>query len=414
MKNRFKKAAAVICAAVMSVSLCGCADTGSIMTVDGLTIRNGVYLYYQQTALSNARNAVSEQEEAEKSDSTADSSEATADTSASTAETTETKEPDLLDKYINGTPVVDWVKDDTMRLVREFVTVQRLCEEKGITLTDEEKNSINSDVKSMWNDSNYYAQYLYGVDTIGEYYESMGIAEESVKQVFTVDSLKTKLFSKFYDKDGETPVTDDELKEFLKENYAAVKTISFTLDEDTDQNDVVIEAEAYAERINNGESLIDVKYDIDLKAKQEEAKPGIEEYYGEGSVEDMTLEEYMEQELAKITVDKIESADDLDTVFSKDGSAFDEDVIDYILGLPEDGKASVYTNEAETAVYIIMREDVTAKTEWIENNRTGILMDMKSDEYDSVLELYGQNYDVDSNSYLVDNKYSPEKLRESE
>ena len=34
----------------------------------------------------------------------------------------------------------------------------------------------------------------------------------------------------------------------------------------------------------------------------------------------------------------------------------------------------------------------------------------KGDEFEGYLDLYSQNYSVEKNSYLVDTKYSPEKL----
>lgn len=429
MKIDFKKTAAMLCAAVMAVSMCGCADNGTIMTVDGMTIRNGIYLYYQRSAYSNAQAAFEKEQaenaekESDTSDTSADTSDASSDASDTTSESSDTSDtsetPVLLDQTIEGKTASQWIKEDTLKQVREFVAVQRLCDEKGVSLTDDELNSVNSDIKSMWDDENYYVQYLYGFKTMGEYYESIGIAKESVKQIYMVDTLQTKLFSKFYDKDGETPVSDEELTQFLKDNYVSVKAIKFSftdsegneLTEDSDKEVIVESAKEYADRINNGESIIDIKYDIDLKAEQEKQKPSIEEYYNENGINDMSLAEYTEQELAKVTVDKLESADDLDTVFNKNMSSFSDDMTEYILGLAADGKASVYTDKDNSYAYLIVRENVTGKTSWLEKNRTGVLMAMKSDDFETSLEQTGLNYSVDVNSYLVDSKYSPEKLR---
>ena len=73
MKLGFKKIFAALTAAAVSVSMCGCMDNGKIMTVDGMEINNGVYLYYQQSAYSDAQKKIDEAQEAS-SESTSDSS----------------------------------------------------------------------------------------------------------------------------------------------------------------------------------------------------------------------------------------------------------------------------------------------------------------------------------------------------
>ena len=81
-------------------------------------------------------------------------------------------------------------------------------------------------MKSVWEDSSLYIQYFFGVDTAGQYYESNGISRESYTQINTAAKLKDKLFTKLYDKDGETPVSDEELNNFTKENYACAVILS--------------------------------------------------------------------------------------------------------------------------------------------------------------------------------------------
>ena len=77
MKATFKKFAAVLAAAAIAVTMSGCSDNGYIMTVEGMKIRNGVYLSMQQTSFSNAQSKL---DEADSDSDDSDSSDTSLDT----------------------------------------------------------------------------------------------------------------------------------------------------------------------------------------------------------------------------------------------------------------------------------------------------------------------------------------------
>ena len=421
MKLGFKKIAAALTAAAAAVSMCGCMDNGKIMTVDGMEINNGVYLYYQQSAYSDAQSKIKAAQQ-EELDKLADeiindtSSESSSESLSSSSSSSSSSTLNYFSTSVDGKSTSQWVKDETLRLVKQFVGVQRLCEQKGISLDQTEKDEISSQVKSVWEDSSLYIQYFFGVDTAGQYYESNGISRESYTQINTAAKLKDKLFTKLYDKDGETPVSDEELNNFTKENYACAVILSL-LYEDADGNELTSDsdkkavddlAEQYAKRISNGESLIDVKYDFDLKKEQDSSKPQIEEYYDKNPVEGKTKEEYVAEELAKLTVDKAESDEDIVNYYQKDSNSLDEEVSEFLFNAKDDGKAA--TLKADDRVYIIARIDVTTRTEWLESSRSSLLLNFKGSDYEDYLDAFSANLSVNANSYLVDTKYKPERL----
>ncbi len=422
MKLGFKKITAAIAAAAVAVSMCGCMDNGKIMTVDGMEINNGVYLYYQQTAYSNAQSKIktAQQEELDKladeilnNTSSESSSESSSSSSSSSGSSSSFN---YFSTSVDGKSTSQWVKDETLRLVKQFVGVQRLCEQKGISLDQTEKDEISAQVKSLWEDSNMYIQYFYGFDTAGKYYESNGISRESFTLIKTAGVLKDKLFTKLYDKDGETPVSDDELNKYAKENYACGVIFGFAYEDykgnaltsDSDKKAVDDLAEQYAKRISNGESLIDVKYDYDLKKEQDNSRVQIEEYYDEKPVEGKTKEEYVAEELAKLTVDRAESEEDVVNYYQKGDSSLDEKVSEFLFNAKDDGKAA--TLKTDEYVYVIARFDITTRTEWLESSRTSLLMNVRNDDYEDYLDNFSANLTVNANSYLVDTKYKPERL----
>ena len=317
---------------------------------------------------------------------------------------------------VDGKSTSQWVKDETLRLVKQFVGVQRLCEQKGISLEQSEKDEISEQVKELWENSNTYIQYFFGFDTAGQYYESNGIGRDSYQQITTAGTLKTKLFSKLYDKDGETPVADEELNLFLKDNYACAFILELpyedaegnALTSDSDKKAVEDYAEQLAKRISNGDSLIDVKYDFDLKEEQDSSKIQIEEYYDKNPVEGKTKEEYVAEELAKLTVDKAESEEELLKYYQKGSNSLDEAVSEFLFNAKDDGKAATFKTDEK--VYVIARLDVTTRTDWIEGSRTSLLMNFKGDDFEDYLDNFSASLPVNANSYLVDSKYKPERL----
>jgi hypothetical protein len=326
---------------------------------------------------------------------------------------------DIFKETVDGQDAVEWIKNDTLNSVKRFIAIQRLCEEYGVELTDEQTASIASDVNSLWNDDNYYAQYLYGVDTLGEYYDSIGVGQDSLKDVYTYNDLSDALFLHYYDTDGITPVTDEEFNEYITENYATVKYIELdftdyqgiSLKTDEEIQEVKDKAQSYADRFNGGESIIDIKYEYDLEQAQNEAQVNAEDAYAEETGDDELpdYDTYIQEAIDAATADRAESEDDLDTVISKASSSLDEDLTEFIWNTDADGKAVVY--ETEYSAYVIIREDITTKTEWKENIKSTVLNALKSDEYEDILKETYADYAVDANDYLVNTKYAPDKIK---
>lgn len=405
MKTGVKKIAAAVLAVVLAASLCGC-DKGYLMKVDGMDIRNGVYLQLMDTAYSNAETAYKNENAAN-----TDNSEASGDTSGS-------EEIPITERTIEGKTGSQWIKDETLGSVKRFVAIQRKCDELGITLTDDELNAINVEVNSTWEEKNMYVQYLYGFETMGEYYESRGIALESIVEINRVNELQNKLFLHFYQKGGEFEVTESEIDSYLTENYCAIKSISLSYTDasgaplvtDEEKNAVKEQAKSYAERINNGESPVDVFYECSLSLLEESVKASAETDYSADNAENLTKEQWIKQQIENENLTKAESPEDLDRFIKKDSTSFDDETKDFIFNAAADGKAVV--RETTTGVYIIIKEDITKKTKWKDDNNEGILSAIKGDEFRGIVDLFGQNYDVDADDYLVNKKYGPERLNE--
>lgn len=416
MKKTFKRIAAVLTAAVIAASLSGCVDNGYIMTVDGMQIRNGVYLSLQQTSIGLANDKLAEAEGNTDEDTSSDaSSETSSDASSDTTSEAKEDKNAVFKKTIDGKLYSDWIIDDTRAGVMRFVGIQRECEKNGISLSDEEVAEITKTVEEEWEDTTI-SYYGLGFATWGEYYESLGIGLDSMKELSLVDKLNEKLFLHYYDKGGEWAVSDEDFQKAANESYAGYNLITLkyvdykgdTLATSDEMQEVKDRAKSYADRFNNGESLIDIMYDHNLLVAQNDARKNAEESYSEEKAEGLTKEEYIDKAVKEASVEKAEDEKEFDEFISKKDSVLSDELTDFIFGLPTDGKAYVY--EGSTSAYFVIRKPVTDLENWENYYRSDVLREMKGDEFDSRMDIICQNYDVVQNDYLVNTKYSPKKI----
>lgn len=413
MKKMTKKILAGVLAGVLALSLCGCADNGYIMKVDGMDIRNGVYLYYQQDAYATANDKLNEIYNASSSSGSSSSSSSSSSSAASSSSM------DFFTQSIENKSSSDWVKNETLRLIKQFVGVQRMAAEKGVTLDDDDRNEINDVIKEMWDTENYLYQIYYGFNTLGEYYEQRGISRDTMKLLYEVNSLKSKLFMQMYGKDGEKAVADKDIVDYIKETYASAQIISIPYNDkngnvstDTDRIDELkAKAQSYADELNGGKSFVDVQYECELYFKKEMAEANATDEYNKSPVEGKTLEEYVKEKVDEVEVEKLEDEDTY-SVFQKenDSSSIDESLLSYITTSTVYDKAVTFPSTDDACVYVVVLKDISKNTHWQEDNNEAVLSEMKGEEFDSYLDTYAQNYSIEKNAYLVDTKYSPEKL----
>ena len=451
MAKKFRQIAAAGCAIVCAVSMCGCADNGYIGTIGGMQIPSGIYLYNVEfTAYNKAADMVKE----EKGDS------------AGTGEIT------VFTETIEGKPASSWIKDYSLEQLKRYVAIENLFNEHGLELSTEDKENVNNYIATLDDDLGVYAQY-YGIEesSFGEHYENLGISKSSLRSIMENTYKEKYVFQKYYDKDGITPVTDEEINSYAAENYAVVKLLKldFTdyqgleLKDEKDIQAVKDLAQSYADRYNSGEDWLDIQYDYDLRAAQLEAwmdaadeyaeskstaeseaenpaepenaevSPAAATAEAEGTAEvageaeapaaeisskpvvstgDAEYDKYVQAAIDAATAERKASADECDQIISKESSSLDAELTEYIWNAATDGKAALFSDtEHGNSVYVVVREDITTKESWKESQRMVLLNAIKEDDFEEVLKGVAQNFTVELNDYLVNTKYAPEKLR---
>ncbi|MBD5112721.1 MAG: hypothetical protein HDT42_09375 [Ruminococcaceae bacterium] len=403
MNTNFKKLAAAFSAAVIACTFTACMDNGSLMTVDGTEIRNGVYISYLTNFTNTAQSRVSAESSANSTDSTDSES-----------------ETDFWSAAIDGKDVTEWIKENTLKSVRGHIGVQRLCEKYGISLTDEELTEINTECDKEWESSDIYAKYIYGFDTVGEMNEARGVGIDSYKEIVRVNMLRNKLFLHYYDTDGEYAVSDNEYNKFIDENYAAIRIMSLPYkdymgNDLTDESDIKAikdKAQEYADKLNDGERYETIRYLYELAKAQDEARKKASTEYSEEVAGGLSPDEYIEKAADEATYTVPDDASLFDMAFSKANSSYNTEVTDFIMSLARDGKPYVFHSDEAKTSYVVVRMEMSVLENWKESNRESILQQMRGDAFNELLEQASANYEVQQDNYLVNTKYTPKKVSE--
>lgn len=340
MKKMSRSILTILCGAMLAASFSGCQNnTAYALNIDGTDIRAGIYILNQQSAINAAYEKFTE--ENEKVD-------------------TEAESFDLFKQTIEGIPAQEWIDKKTAEYCAEIVAVDRLCAELNIELTDEEEDEIDDTVYSAWNEESYYAAYVYGTDTIGEYFESIGVGEKSYKDLQVYYAKSDKLFEYFYGAEGIEAVPEADINKEVTDNYAAVMYFikNATTKESTEDFLKMLDTKKFEEVYGEHAKAIEI---AKIEAAMKEAEEKDKEYTGT-KLEDV-----------KLTVPE---RDTLIKVLKSDATSPSEDFVKDVFKMDANTNkiikvTSKSTNtdgeQVETTTeYIVQKLDITAEKELYE------------------------------------------------
>lgn len=200
-----RRVCALILALATLFSLTGCVNHNWSVKSGDEQVSAGVYIYYMLTAYNDAAAKIDD----------------------------ETK--DILTTTIDGKTGKQWILDEARNYCKRHFAVKKLCAERGITLSDEDVNTIDYTI-------NYMVQYY------GTFYEEAGISVESVREVYENSYLYSDLLFSYYDGEGEKALKEDDIKKYFSENYFAYKVIEAPFYYTSNSTEVSYSADEIKER----------------------------------------------------------------------------------------------------------------------------------------------------------------------
>lgn len=188
-KNFF---ALILSVLLVIYSFAGCADTRYMMTANDEKVDAGIYLYYALNTFSFAVGEI--QKEYPDFDPT--------------------KKKDVEEAVFNGQKLVNYVSDEAVKRVSNYITSINKFEELGLELTEDEQLQMDDYVAQFWD--------LYA-DNMAE----NGISKSSLIECVKVMYYNQSIFNYYYKIGAAEGVTEEDIRDFYIDNMARVKYIPF-------------------------------------------------------------------------------------------------------------------------------------------------------------------------------------------
>lgn len=226
MRNVLKKLTAAALALAMCLSLAGCYDENNTWAAKSgdVTLPIGSYIYYLNSAYSEAAAKVS-------------------------------SDTEVLKATIEDKDATAWIKDRAMEYLDAYFYIENKFNELGLELTDEEKAEAQTNTSNTWA---YYKTT----------FETNGIAQSSFHQAYSLYNMKyQKVMEALYSEGGELAIPEDELKTYFTENYYTYEYFYAPLTKtgedgnsedlnDDEKAELKKKFEGYIEKINKGETTV--------------------------------------------------------------------------------------------------------------------------------------------------------------
>lgn len=155
----------------------------------------------------------------------------------------------LAEKDEEGVTGNDAIKEYTLETVLQYIGIEKMAEEHNISLTADEKKSLEDDKAAMIEQQGGRAKFVESLKT-------SGLTEETFDYLQTINALQSKLFSATFNKGGVHEVPEDEIISDMTGNCVRVVHILIQAQENSaDFAEKKAKAEATLARAKAGEDF---------------------------------------------------------------------------------------------------------------------------------------------------------------
>ncbi|MCD8006423.1 MAG: hypothetical protein LUF29_05545 [Oscillospiraceae bacterium] len=379
MNKLLRKALVFLTIFTVIFSMTGCGDTTWIVKVDDVTVNAGMYIYYQGAGYTAGVYELAEED--------------------TTYYYYYLFGYSLLDETINGQSMSDYMSDYAVDMCKQYVVISKLFDELGLELSETELANIETSVANTW-------------ESYGDTYEAAGISEETIEKVAIITMMEEDVFNAYYEVGGLNGTTEDDIKDYLEENYVRIKYITFEFSEsaddaiDEDYKAEMLEiANSYLERAEAGESMDDLiaEYAEILAAAEAEE----EDEDSEDTDEDA---EEAEEEAEEVEVEDTED-EEVDEyaneyIYSIEATSPSEKFINYVFTVCNVGEYTVIQDD--TCFYLVERLDILERDDLYEANRDSYLEALFDEDYTTLINEKLATYEVEVNERSI-KRYTAER-----
>ena len=343
-----KRILALLCALALTVGLAGCvlSTPDTVGTIGDVEISSGLYLLAQFDAYQKAADLASSEQDASKVKSFL-------------------KETITVDADTEETATVsDYVAQQTLKNLETYAAIETRFDALGGQLTAEQETQADS-----------YAEQL--MNQYGDTYKANGIGLETVKRFERILLKSTVLLDLVYGENGETPVSDADLTDYIENDlyylsYVAVPLYNTTSYAFADDSQKALMLELAQGAMSSYNPTRPATAAAQQSAFQSAATAVLPDLYDVTATTDDPADASFSTSLL--------SDSDLDTSFTADGSA------DAIRAL-QMGEATAVQYSTLAMMMAVRLDPLQMST--LDALRATALSDMKSAELQDALAEYG-------------------------
>lgn len=297
----------------------------------------------------------------------------------------------------NEATASQYMLDTVDKSLRDYLAIYHEFEALGCVIDDETLQNYQTEGKNYWDMGPYYQYGEQYYNPLSAIYEPLGVSYDSFYQIAVYKTaMKDQLFKDYYGATAQNAVTDDQIKDFFKDNYTSYKYFSvplYTTNEDASQ----------VEGINDSSTTTALSEDEIQKYK--DSFSSYADSINNGTAYDDAIKQYMSD--FDVQSDPTSSNTEI-----LDKSSIGEDLVNAIKEL-EAGKASykVIGEGDNQTIYFFYKGNVEDEAdEYLEdeNNKDSVLHEMKDEDFDNHLKEVADSLDVQKSGAI--NNYSPKKM----
>ncbi len=362
--NKIKRILAAVLTLAIMLSLTACGDTSWIIKVDGEPINSGLYIYYQSEGYSAAGYEL--------------------------AQTDQNYLYYMMYGYsyfedkVGDQTVEEYMNEYALDMCKQYVAVEKLFDELGLELSDEQVSLIESQVRRQW-------------DASSATLTKIGVSKDTLKKVLTTSTKSSMVFDKYFEVGGLNGTTEDDIKGYLEDNYARIKYMTFNFADSADdaidearKNEALALAQSYLDRANAGEAMNDLiaEYNASLEEENEDAEDSADD--NADDIEDENTE----------NLDASEEDEYLnENIISKTSTYPSEKFANYVFENVKTGTFSLVQDDVN--IYLVEKLDVLERTEIYDENRSTFLNALFDSDYTALLNKRVQEYNIEVNNNSV-------------
>lgn len=374
-----KKIAALLSTVAILLTFVGCHKKDEIaVTVNDVEFTSAYYMCAFIDADSQAQQKVKEM--AEKDDSI--------DTS---------KEDYYYSQKIDGKKYQEWVKDTAVESLKKIAAYKIKCTENKVTISDSNKANVEQ-----------YAAYYWSYYGYSSLYEPNGVSFNTYKE-FMLDSYYTQEYFEFlYGKEGKNPVTEDEIKNFLSENYLIANVLYVDLSnlKGEAKTEKIEAVNGYAEDIKAGKITFEDAYYTENpteKPKEEETTDDKKEETSDDKKEETSSNDQQDTSDDKKEDETKEPLDKWATVMGSKNTqeTYQDEYYDRVKKMTV-GEVVVVKEDDESAIALLIKGDIMADPYYLDAYDMTVRHDIKDEDYEKDMEDFAKTLKAEVNDYAVD------------